>query len=145
MIFLGGVVGRNREIKMGGGSTVTHYFFEAKVFFIKNVGTIPRHPLDPRRSPINKKHWQKHPFLKLCGGIPKVYRKSEMKSVCIMYETSISFCFRTPPTGSTHIHFVRNVKKDFLIMQCLHLPGNTRSGCSCTGHSFKRYNESGFA
>ena len=91
----GGGVGRNCEIKMGG-TTVTHYFFEAKVFIIKNVGTIPRHPLDPGGPPIKQKTLAKTPLFKTLWGIPKVYQKSEMKYVCIMYETSISFCFRTP-------------------------------------------------
>ena len=55
------------------------------------------------------------------------------------------FALELPPTGTTHIHFLGNVKKFFLITQCLHLPGNSGFSCSCTGHSFKRYNESGFA
>ena len=51
--------------------------------------------------------------------IPKVNRKSKLKCVCIMYETSIPLCFRTPsPNGTTrrlyiNIFLVRNVKKDF--------------------------------
>ncbi len=68
-------------------------------------------PDPPQRFPQNKNMGK--------NVIPKVNRKSKLKCVCIMYETSIPLCFRTPsPNGTTrrlyiNIFLVRNVKKDF--------------------------------
>ena len=68
-------------------------------------------PTPPRMFPQNKNMGK--------NVIPKGNRKSKLKCVCIMYETSIPLCFRTPsPNGTTrrlyiNIFLVRNVKKDF--------------------------------